>query len=38
MPALDANSNIVDSGISPTNVSDFFNRAAGNVGSEPNSP
>jgi hypothetical protein len=38
LPTTDANSNIVDSGISPTNVSDFFNRAAGNLGSEPNSP
>jgi hypothetical protein len=38
MLTLDANSNVMDSGISPTNVSDFFNRAAGNLGSEANSP
>ncbi|HEY6206822.1 MAG TPA: hypothetical protein VIW21_11710 [Chthoniobacterales bacterium] len=38
IPTSDANNNIVDGGISPTNVSDFFNRAAGNLGSEPNSP
>ena len=38
LPEFDANSNVVDSGISPTNVSDYFNRAVGNLGSEPNSP
>jgi hypothetical protein len=38
LPTFDANSNVVDSGVSPTNVTDFFNRAAGNLGSEPNSP
>jgi hypothetical protein len=38
LPVIDANSNVVDSGISPTNVTDYFNRAAGNLGSETNSP
>jgi hypothetical protein len=38
LPVLDANSNMVDAGIAPTNVTDYFNRAAGNLGSEPNSP
>ena len=38
LPAFDANNNVIDSGVSPTNVSDYFNRAAGNLGSEPNSP
>ena len=38
LPVFDANSNLVDSGISPTNVTDYFNRSAGNLGSEPNSP
>lgn len=35
---FDANGNLVDTGITPTNVTDFFNRASGNLGSEPNSP
>jgi hypothetical protein len=38
LPTFDANGNLIDAGISPTNVSDFFNRAAGNLGSETNSP
>jgi len=38
LPTFDANGNVVDSGVSPTNVTDFFNRASGNLGSEPNSP
>ena len=38
LPTFDANGNVVDSGISPTNVTDYFNRAAGNLGSEANSP
>src|SRR5262249_4855538 len=38
LPAVDANRNLVDGGVSPTNVSDFFNRASGNLGSETNSP
>jgi hypothetical protein len=38
LPLFDANGNVIDAGISPTNVSDYFNRAAGNLGSEPNSP
>jgi hypothetical protein len=38
LPAFDANSNVVDSGVSPTNATDYFNRDAGNLGSEPNSP
>ena len=38
LPTFDANGNLVDAGVSPTNVTDFFNRASGNLGSEPNSP
>jgi hypothetical protein len=38
LPVFDANSNVMDSGISPASVSDSFNRAAGNLGSETNSP
>jgi hypothetical protein len=38
LPTFDANSNLIDAGISPTNVSDFFNRASSNLGSESNSP
>src|SRR5579863_2558550 len=38
LPTFDANGNLVDSGVSPTNVTDFFNRASGNLGSEANSP
>lgn len=38
LPTFDANGNLVDSGVSPTNVTDFFNRASGNLGSETNSP
>jgi len=38
LPAFDANNNVTDSGVSPTNVSDYFNHAAGNLGSESNSP
>ena len=38
LPTFDANSNVVDSGVSPTNVTDFFNRPSGNLGSEANSP
>ena len=38
LPAFDAHNNVADSGVSPTNVSDYFNRAAGNLGSESNSP
>src|SRR5258708_11144300 len=38
LPVLDVTSNVVDGGISPTSVTDYFNRAAGNLGSEANSP
>src|SRR5258708_31000191 len=38
LPVLDVTSNVVDGGISPTSVTDYFNRAAGNLGSETNSP
>jgi len=38
LPAFDASGNVVDSGVSPPTVTDYFNRAAGNLGSEPNSP
>jgi hypothetical protein len=32
LPVFDANNNVTDSGVSPTNVSNYFNRAAGNLG------
>jgi len=38
LPVFDGNGNVIDSGISPSNVTDFFNRASGNLGSEANSP
>lgn len=38
LATFDANDNLVDSGVAPPAVSDFFNRSSGNLGSEPNSP
>jgi hypothetical protein len=38
LPTFDSNNNLTDTGVSPTSVSDYFNRADSNLGSEPNSP
>ena len=35
---FDANDNLVDAGVAPPAVSDYFNRSSGNLGTEPNSP